>query len=441
MEGSVPGKFERIIGPLPGQGEARAFSIIALAGGVIACALSLYYGFRGETFMGRPLGGDFVQFYAAGKVLNQHQPTRIYDIPYFSGLQHEILPQMAPTQMLPFGYPPAVPQLFRPFALLPYRWAYCVWLVFSMTVYASGLWLLFRDRHCASYRRTAILLSLSAPMYTFETWIGGQLSVIAFLAVVLFVHCFENRWPALAGLALGLAAYKPSLIAVPAAVMLLGGCWRMLAGLSASMASMLLASFATAGVNGVWLWILRLRVFSLYATSNEAILRRTKYVDLNAFFTILLGGNSVARGIATVATAAAFSILAWTWLRTRHPSHEVQRYLWAATLTWTLMINIYVPAYDTILLVPAAALLARSLAGSGKRQQTALQIWLIALWLVPWLTQSWADYLRLQILTLALAGLGYWTLTLARAYSSSPLTVPRERFNARSQLQDAVGQR
>ena len=426
MDRSVAGKLERIIGPLPGQREARAFSVIALAGGVVACALSVYYGFHGETFMGRPLGGDFVGFYAAGKVLNQHQPARIYDVPYFSGLQHEILPQMSATQMLPFGYPPVVPHLFRPFALLPYTWAYCAWLVFSMTIYASGLWLLFRDPRCASYRRTAILLSLSAPMYTFETWIGGQLSVIAFLAAVLFLQCFENRWPVLAGLALGLAAYKPSLIAIPAVVMLLGGRWRMLAGLSASTASMVLASIATAGVNGFWLWIERLRVFSLYATSNQAILRRTKYVDLNSFFSILLGGNSVARGIATVATAAVFLILAWTWLRSRHPSHEVQRYLWAATLTWTLMINIYVPVYDTILLVPIAALLARSLAGRSKQQQRALQIWLIALWLIPWLTQSWADYLRLQILTLALAGFGYWALTLVRARSSSPSPAPRE---------------
>jgi len=200
----------------------------------------------------------------------------------------------------------------------------------------------------------------------------------------------------------------------------------MLAGLSASVASMVLASIATAGMNGFWLWIQRLRAFSLYATSNEAILRRSKYVDLNSFFSILLGGNSIARGIATVATAAAFLILAWSWLRSRHLSHEFQRYLWAATLTWTLMINIYVPVYDTILLVPIAALLARSLAGWSKQQQRALQIWLIALWLIPWLTQSWADYLRLQILTLALAGFGSWALTLVRARSASPLSVPQE---------------
>ena len=83
MEQSIPETIQRIIGPLPGQREARAFSVFALIGGLIACGLSLYYGFRGETFMGRPMGSDFVQFYAAGKLLNQHQPALIYDIPAF----------------------------------------------------------------------------------------------------------------------------------------------------------------------------------------------------------------------------------------------------------------------------------------------------------------------------------------------------------------------
>jgi hypothetical protein len=425
MEQSIAEKIQSVIGPLPGQREARAFSTFALIGGLVACGLSLYYGFRGETFMGRPMGSDFVEFYAAGKLANQQQPSLIYDIPEFSRLQHEVVPEMAATQMHVFGYPPVVSQLFRPFALLPYRWAYCAWLVFSLTIYASSLSLLFRTLLRESYRRTAFLLALSAPMYTLETWIGGQLSVIGFFAVVLFLCCFEKRRPVLAGLALGLATYKPSLIAIPAAVMVLGGCWRMLAGLSASSALMMLGSIATAGVDGLWVWIMRLRVFSLYATSNVAILRRTKYVDLNSFFTVLLGASSVERAIATVATSAVFLILAWNWWRARREGHNVQRYLWAATLTWTMMINIYVPVYDTILLVPAAALVACSLAGRSQREQMAMQVWVLALWLVPWLTQSWADYLRLQILTLVLAAFGYWALHLARASSVSEVSLPR----------------
>ncbi|MDP9115255.1 MAG: DUF2029 domain-containing protein [Acidobacteriota bacterium] len=426
VERSLAEKIQRLIGPLPGHREARAFSTFALIGGLIACGLSLYYGFRGETFMGRPMGSDFVQFYAAGKLLNQHQTALIYDVPAFSKLQHQVVPEMSPTQMLVFGYPPVVSELFRPFALLPYRWAYCAWLLFSLAVYAAGLYLLFRNLLRESYRRTAFLLALSAPMFTLETWIGGQLSVLGFAAVVLFLCCFEKRWPLMAGLALGLATYKPSLVAIPAAMMLLGGCWRMLAGLSGSSALMLLGSSAASGVNGLWLWILRLRVFGAYATSNEPILRRSKYVDLNSFFTVLLGASSFERAIATIATSAAFLVLAWNWWRSRKQGHEVQRYLWAATLTWTLMINIYVAVYDTILLVPAAAITACSLAQADERQQAGFQVWLLVLWLVPWLTQSWADYMRLQLLTIVLAGFGYWALKLGRAGSASEVALPRE---------------
>jgi hypothetical protein len=426
MEKSIPARIERIIGPLPGQREARAFSVFALIAGLIACALSLYYGFRGETFMGRPMGSDFVEFYAAGKVLNQNQPALIYDTPALTRLEHESLPEMSATQMLIYGYPPVVSHLFRPFALLPYKWAYCAWLAFSLALYAASLWLLFRGWAGASYRRTAFLLSLSAPMYTLETWIGGQLSVVTFFAVVLFICCFEKRWQVLAGVALGLATYKPSLIAIPAAMMILGGCWRMFAGLCGGSVLLLFGSLATAGVNGLRLWMVQMKVFAGIATTNESIIRRTKYVDLNSFFAILLGGSSAERVLATLAAAAAFLILAWTWWRNRGQSHDVQRYLWGATLTWTLMINIYAPVYDTILLIPAGALVARSLYGRSKREQAGLQLWLIALWLAPWLTQSWADYLRLQILTLVLAGFGYWALTLARNSAALKVSVPRK---------------
>ena len=426
MEQSIPARIGRIIGPLPGQREARAFSVFALIAGLICCGLSLYYGFRGETFMGRPMGSDFVEFYAAGRLANQHQPALIYDIPALTKLEQDSLPAMSRTQMLIYGYPPVVGQLYRPFALLPYKWAYCAWLVFSLALYATGLWLLFGGWAHASYRRTAFLLSLSAPMYTLETWMGGQLSVVTFFAVALFVYCFEKRWLVLAGVALGLATYKPSLIAIPAAMMILGACWRMFAGLCGGSALLLLGSLATAGVNGFRLWMIQMKVFAGIATTNETIIRRTKYVDLNSFFSILLGGSFWERAIATLTAAAAFLFMGWTWWRARRQPHDIQRYLWGATLTWTLMINIYAPVYDTILLIPAGALIARSLYGRSKREQAGLQLWLVALWLVPWLTQSWADYLRLQILTPVLAGFGYWALTLARDSSALRVSVPQE---------------
>lgn len=429
----VAEKLERIIGPLPGQREAWAASFLTIAVSLVVCTLSLYYGFHGKSLLAKSLGNDFVAFYTSGRILDQHEPARLYEPEYLWRLEHETVPETPPNEICPFAYPPVVAQLFRPLASVPYRWAYCIWLAFSMAVYALGLWLLFRDRHCASYRRTAVLLSLSAPMYIMETWIGGQLSFVTFFAVALFVYCFENGWPALAGLALGVVAYKPSLIAIPVAVMIVGGCWRMLAGLGGSTTLMALASVASTGADGFERWIRYLRVYGSVVTSDHSPFPLNKYVDLNTFFAALLGRNSFARVFAAVSIGACFAILAWSWWQSRRQrSHEVQRYLWAATLAWTLIINVYVGIYDAVLLVPAAALVARSSANRGKPEQVELQAWLTLLWVASWFTQAMALGLRLQILTVVIAGFGYWALSLARLRSDAIEHAP-ERASTPSQ--------
>src|ERR1700722_1275067 len=109
----LPDRFEKLFGPLPGMREARAISIMALVAGAIMCALSLYYGFRGETFLGRPLGSDFIGFYTAGTVLNEH-PERLYDLRFVDAQQHRILPTMPHTQMLLFGNAPYIALIARP---------------------------------------------------------------------------------------------------------------------------------------------------------------------------------------------------------------------------------------------------------------------------------------------------------------------------------------
>jgi hypothetical protein len=387
--------LERVIGPLPGEKEGRAFGICGIAIALIACGLSLYYGFRGEAFLGRPLGGDFVQFYAAGRVLNQHEPTKLFDPPYFSAVQHEILPTMASTQWLIFGNPPCIAALFRPLALLTYRQAYCVWLVFSASLYVSGLLILLRGR----WGSAALLLALSTPMFTLETWIGGQVSVFGFFIFAICVRCFESQKFFLAGLALGLAAYKPSLLVIPAAMFLAGRCWRVLAGIAISASLVVAACFAAAGVEGMRLWLSTLRAFQYMISDEQSILRRTKYVDLNSFLVVLGGLNTVTKTIAFVVVAGALLVLAWSWFR----SQGDRRLLFAATIAATLILNVYVPVYDTPVLIPALVLVAATL-GENKE----FRAWMLLFCLVPWLTQSAADFLHVQILTIVIAGFSYW---------------------------------
>jgi hypothetical protein len=407
-------KIERWIGPLPGLNEARAFSLIALAGALVACVFSLYFGFRGETFMGRPLGADFVLFYSAGKILNEHPARLIYDARFLTGIEYANLPTMDHNMMLLFGNAPYVAQLFRPFAWLAYPAAYSVWLVFSLTVFASGLWILFRRRLPAK-NGTVFLIALSIPLYTMETWIGGQISVLAFFALCLFVKAIENRKYFWAGAALGCVVYKPSLIALPALMMLLGGSWSMFAGLVASVAAMAAASVATVGIEGCRMWLLTLRVFGMLATEKGSVLARTKYVDLNSFFTLLLHASTPATIIAGLLSAATISLLAYRWWKARLASTDERRVLWAATLAWALVLNLYVPVYDTIVLVPAVALILAFYPRLNQRDRLSLQLWLLVLYMVPWLTQAGADFLGLQLLTPVIAGFAYWTLTLAKS--------------------------
>ncbi len=46
---------------------------------------------------------------------------------------------MPDTQMLVFGQAPFIASLFRPFALLPYAWAYVAWLAFSAALYIAAI--------------------------------------------------------------------------------------------------------------------------------------------------------------------------------------------------------------------------------------------------------------------------------------------------------------
>jgi hypothetical protein len=133
-----------------------------------------------------------------------------------------------------------------------------------------------------------------------------------------------------------------------------------------------------------------------------------KYLDLNSFFALLMGNGSVPRAIATVMGAIALLYLAWMWWRSRSGPMDARLYLWSATIAWALIINVYVPVYDTIILVPALALAAHL---TAKQDRRMYQLWMLLFYVIPWLTQSFAEFLHVQLFTILLAAFGYWMLS------------------------------
>lgn len=388
---------------------------MALAAGALLCALSLFYGFRGETFMGRPLGGDFVAFYVTGKILNEYEPAKIYDLDLEVRLQHGAVEGASQTEMLPFAHAPYIGQVYRPFALLPYRWAYVAWLVFSLALYSTGLMLLLRAAGISGAARTVgFLLGLGSMAFLLETWIGGQLSVIGFFLVSLFVYCRSRGWRFWAGAVLALLMYKPTLIAIPVVMLFCGRRWRMLGGVAAGVAAAVSLSVATVGVAGCLAWADTLRLFRNLATGPLAALHRNKYVDVGSFLHLLLGdSSSVAQVLAGLLCLGALGALAVAWWRSPGWSAASRDLLWAATISSNLVFNVYTPIYDTIVVGAAVALVAGVMRDRTGEEAEVFGAWLLVLYIVPWLTQSFAEFLRFQPITLVLAGFAYWALAQA----------------------------
>jgi hypothetical protein len=432
---------------MPGRPEAHAMAWMALTVGLILCAASVTLGLHGRPFMGRPLGGDFVGFYTVGKILNTYPAARIYDLELAVRLQHETLPSMNETQMLVFGQAPYIAWLFRPFAWLPYAWAYVVWLTFSAALYASGLGLLFGAVGLKREdRKTGFLLALSSTPFLFETWIGGQMAAVVFFIWALFLWCLQNERRFLGGLVLSLCLFKPTLVALPAAMLLIGWRWRVVSGLAMGGLALALLSVATVGLQGCQAWARVLALNAQVASDAGDAWHRSKYVDMAAFFHLLLGSHATAAAFVMIIVAAvALGALGRAWWKV---DGRISNELWAATLCLTLVVSAYAPIYDSVLAVAAVALVAAKREQRPEQDRKAFAFWLLLLYMVPWVTQSFAEFLHLQLITLVLAGFGVWALRLAHQTTEESVTLrlthcktEREESTTTRQLQPGAAGR
>jgi hypothetical protein len=167
--------------------------------------------------------------------------------------------------------------IYRLFARLPYPWAYVGWLTFSLALYSAAVVLLLRSVElCEPQRRTGFLLAISSMLFLMESWIGGQISVVGFFAVTLFVFCRARNRRFFPGLALALAVFKPTLIAIPVLMLFCGRRWRMLGGVITGAAALALASIRMVEIKGCAAWLDTLKFYGRLATGPAAALRRKR---------------------------------------------------------------------------------------------------------------------------------------------------------------------
>ena len=358
----------------------------------------------------RPPDADFAGFYSLGRILNEYPSSQLYDYQLQKRVCQEVHPRSGEYGPLP--YPPYVALFFRPFTLLPYWAAYSLWIVISILLYALGIHIALKRFFPQPPLVSSLIYALAFSYFPFIGFtIGnGQLAAIGFFALALAIReddlCHEFR----SGLALCLCLYKPTLLVLVLPMLVFTRRFKALLGFVLGMAALVLITTTFEGFT-VWphfLGFLHSFGNSSIGLNNHSFLPLAKYVDLTSFSSAIPGGRSWP-GLLTfcaIGLGALALLLRFWWKSTQHqPADKIL--LWATTLSWTLLINVYVPIYDSILIVLSVLLTAAALPRIRVRlMQWGFAVNWILILLCSWFSVPVSRATGVQILTVLFAAFG-----------------------------------
>lgn len=356
------------------------------------------------------LNSDFVYFYGDGLIARDYPAARIYDY----GLQQQTFNSIQPSRDESYGaspYPPFVPLFFSLLARLPFNAAYFLWLAISLGLYCVGIWAAVSAIFPGDQLKLSLILCFALAFYPFvaETLANGQLSAIAVFAVGLAIFQERRGNLFLGGLTLGLLCYKPTLLLLILPMLLLTKQLKILWGFLTGVFALLLIGTCYGGLP-VWdAWIRLMRFLSHQAgVHGKSALKLQMYLDFSSVSHMVSGGRTAVGLAIVVALASVISAtLAVVLWRSRKGPGPVQWLVWAAVLTWTLMLNVYVPIYDSVLVVLAVILTLGALRDLGWSKATEWVTFLaVLIFAVSWITEPVAKAHGIQLLTVALSILG-----------------------------------
>jgi hypothetical protein len=395
---------------------------IVLAGGSFATSNLRH------TVFGTPLGNDFAGFFVAAQILERGEASRLYDRELHNQLYHDLLPKLNPGDAIPYVHPPFVAGLLRPLTWLRYEAAVAAWLIISVGLFATATVLLLKslpDLASSDFGLT-LMLSLSFEPFLMECWLGGQLSAVGFLSYALAWVAWHRGRPFAAGMALGLSFYKPTLLVLVLPLLVIGRCWRVLAGMTITGVLLAGLSLAFVGWDVSVGYLGVLLSFRRNTTGSGFDSVVWKYVDLNNALRMLCGGRSSAvTALFLMCSLIPFTMLAKSWWRWPLLGPSQQQWLWAATLAWLPVLNLYVGIYDSIFVVQSILLAAGMLLAERRADRplidSGVAYWALTIAGSAWFSQHLARVSGVQVYTLALIGFGLFLLRRVDVTTTKPV--------------------
>src|SRR5664280_3490463 len=196
---------------------------------------------------GRPLGTDFSNVYAAGTYVLDGQATAPFDPTKQFAREQATFGQA--TQFYGWHYPPFFLGLAGLLALMPYWLALIAWQGVTLLLYLLAIRAIVSPHPEVTSERLWLLLALAFP----AVFINLGQAHNGFLTAALIGAALTqlDRRPLVAGILIGLLAYKPQFGPLIPLVLIATGRWRVFAAAAATVAVMTIAVTLAFGVD-VW---------------------------------------------------------------------------------------------------------------------------------------------------------------------------------------------
>lgn len=237
----------------------RLYPLAVIAAVLLAVVISALTADGSDSVSGR-LGGDFAEFYGAGRILADGDADDLYDPSRQAQAQADLLGDpdgTDATRGILFAYPAIVAAPYAALVELDFQVAYLVHTALMLAAAALALWLVAPRLpllHDPRHRLAAAAYGLTfLPLFVGLT--GGQNTALTLLAVAVVWWALQSGRPGWAGLAAGLLLVKPQYALTLLGLLVLARHWRALGGAVAGGAVVWAGSALVAGADWTRHWL------------------------------------------------------------------------------------------------------------------------------------------------------------------------------------------
>jgi hypothetical protein len=298
---------------------------------------------------GRGIPTDFVNVWAAGRLVLDGQPTAAYDWSVHKAVEDAIIGYHFEGYYA-WLYPPPFLFVAALLATMPFAVAQAVWSFSTFPAYVIAVRTIVGDR-------IGILLACAFPAILSNFMVGqnGFFSA-ALLAGALF---FIERRPVLAGCFLGVLTYKPQFGLLFPLVLVAGGHWRVFSTAAAVAVLVNVTSWAAFGTS-TWMAFIHSLPMASQAILTEG---QADWHKLQSLFGIVrsLGGSEALAWSLQSGLIGVIAILLCAMWRSR-VSFDLKA---AALATGALLSTPYLYLYDYVTLAVPMAFLVRAGLATG----------------------------------------------------------------------------